>query len=147
VEVGGERLPIHTWLLNLQILTSGATERDAETRHHEILWKVDFFSAESVYGSTEESEAAQIVFGPAGADEKIAKDVGGKGLIGPMVMNHLAPTIGMAIDALTALALSELKALAFEGSNDTADRDVAEMRDRRMLLTHTVTATTGSSMT
>jgi hypothetical protein len=40
-----------------------------------------------------------------------------------------------------------MKALVFEGSNDTADRDVVEMRDRRMILTHTVTATTGSSMT
>jgi hypothetical protein len=112
-----------------------------------MLWRVDFLSAGSVCGSGEESEAAQIGFGPAGADEKIAKNVGGKGLIGPMVMNHHTPTIRMAIDALTTLALSELKALVFEGSNDTADRDVAEMRDRRMLLTHTVTATTGSSMT
>jgi hypothetical protein len=53
----------------------------------------------------------------------------------------------MAIDALTALALSELKALMFEGPNDMADRDVAEMHNWRMILTHTVTATTGSSMT
>jgi hypothetical protein len=64
-----------------------------------------------------------------------------------MVMDHHAPTIRMAIDTLTALALSELKALVFEGSNHTADRDVAEMRNRRMIMTHTVTATTGSSMT
>jgi hypothetical protein len=40
-----------------------------------------------------------------------------------------------------------MKALVFEGSNDTADRDVAEMRNLRMIMTYTVTATTGSSMT
>jgi hypothetical protein len=145
--VGGGRLPTHNWMLDLQILTSGGYQRVGETRYHETLWNVDFFSAGSVCGSGEEPKAAQIGFGPAGTDEKSANNVGGKGLIRPMVMDHHAPTIRMAIDALAALALSELKALVFEGSNDTADRDVAEMRNRRMILTHTVTATTGSSMT
>jgi hypothetical protein len=61
-------------------------------------------------------------------------------------MAHHPPTSRMAVDALTALGLSELKTLVFEGSNDPADRDVTEERNRRMVLPHTVTATTGSSI-
>jgi hypothetical protein len=64
-----------------------------------------------------------------------------------MIMNYHPSTIRMAIDALTALAFRELKTLVFEGSNDAADRDVAQERNRGMVLTHIVTATTGSSMT
>src|SRR5258705_10305421 len=95
--------------------------------------------------SGEEAEAAEIVFGPAGAHEEIANNVRGKGIIGPMIMHDHPSTIRMAINALTALAFRELKALVFEGSNNAADRDVAEVRNRRMILAHTVTATTGSS--
>jgi hypothetical protein len=89
----------------------------------------------------------EIGLGPTGADEEIANDVGGKGIIGPMVMDHHTPAIGVAIDALTALAFRELKTLVFEGSNDAADRDVTQERNRRMVVTHMITATTGSSMT
>ena len=64
-----------------------------------------------------------------------------------MVMDHHTPVIGVAIDTLAALALSELKTLVFEGSNDAADRDVAQKCNRWTVLTHMVTATTGSSMT
>jgi hypothetical protein len=64
-----------------------------------------------------------------------------------MVMIHHKPTIGATVDKLTPLALSALKTLVFEGSNDAADPDVAQERNRRMVVTHTVIAPTGSSMT
>jgi hypothetical protein len=101
----------------------------------------------SICGSSEESEAAQIGLGPASADEEITNDVGGKGIIGSMVVDYHTPAIGVAIDALTALALSELKTLVCEGPNDAADRDVAQERNRWMVLTHMVMATTGASIT
>ena len=72
------------------------------------------FSAGSVYTSGEESKAPQIVFGPAGADEEIANDVGGRRIIGPMVMDYHTPAIRVAIrrfgsrrnDTITCLVYS-----------------------------------------
>ena len=77
--------------------------------------------AQRVYGLGDKSEPVQVDLGPAGADEEIANDVGRKGIIGPMVMIHHKPTIGVAVDKLTPLAFSASKTLVFEGSNDAAD--------------------------
>ena len=82
VEVEGRRLPTHAWWLNLQILTLGGSQPAAETCHHEMLWRMDFFSVGRRCGSGEESETVQISFGPAGTDEKIANNVGGRVSLG-----------------------------------------------------------------
>lgn len=67
-----------------------------------------------------------------------------KGITSFVLMDHHAPSVGSAVDALASLALGELKSVLFNRTGGTSYRGVAKQRKRRVLFSHTVIATTGS---
>ena len=96
--------------------------------------------------SLRKTKTFQIVLGPVGPDKEGTDDVRRESIVRVVVVNHHPPLVGVPIDALAAFAFGELKALMFEGANDTTDRDVAKTR-KRWVRGHTVTATAGFLMT
>lgn len=89
----------------------------------------------------------EVVFRPASACKEIADHVGREGFASSVVVNEDPPPVRVLVDSLAAFALNEEKALAFEGSDNAAGRDITEERNRWVARGHTVTATAGSLMT
>jgi hypothetical protein len=83
------------------------------------------FAIERGRGLFHLAKASQVVLSPSCADEQVTDRIRRKGVICPVVRNDDTAAIRMAIDALAALALSELKTLTFEGSDEAAGGDVA----------------------
>ncbi len=73
----------------------------------------------------DESQASEVLLCPTGPGEETSNFREGQGEVPSMVVDHDAATVRMTVDALTAFAFRELKALVFEGSDDTPHSDVA----------------------
>ena len=105
-------------------------------------------SDENVCGSGEESEAAQVVFGPAGGLQDAAEGLAGEGVATGMVVDGGQSAVGVAVApaAGPGLAFSRTT-VASQGGDELPYWCVAEEVDPwAQIVGHRVTATTGASI-
>ena len=72
----------------------------------------------------DQPQATQIVFSPTSAGQQISQHIRRQSVCCTVVVNHDAPAVPVAVDALAALTFGERKAIALEG----LERCVASVR-------------------